>query len=188
MATLPTEFPATRQGARVTSCTGCSNENAELKRCTRCLLAAYCNRECQRKDFRRHKTTCGEIVKFNAARDKIDPVYLRNPFFMGVSYCIGSLPETSHFNFLGQRLIVVVEIIGRVLYENSSTVKVRDVTNQFTHIIFKFKDTDEMAGLEYKLRLGTYVAILQAPLRISSYVNKTTDILIESLSQIYFIP
>lgn len=35
-----------------------SDQNEELKRCSRCLTARYCSRECQKRDWKIHKHTC----------------------------------------------------------------------------------------------------------------------------------
>ena len=40
---------------------GCSNTSAKL-RCSRCLKARYCNRECQKMDWKQHKKLCVQCV------------------------------------------------------------------------------------------------------------------------------
>jgi hypothetical protein len=49
------------QGARC--CDHCSKVWIGHQRCSRCQLAAYCTRDCQRKDWRRHKKWCGKTKK-----------------------------------------------------------------------------------------------------------------------------
>src|SRR6218665_1278061 len=39
-------------------CVYCRLENSKMKKCTKCKSAAYCSRECQRADWKRHKTEC----------------------------------------------------------------------------------------------------------------------------------
>ncbi len=40
------------------SCSHCGNASA-LSRCAGCRLASYCNRECQKADYKIHKAVCG---------------------------------------------------------------------------------------------------------------------------------
>jgi ubiquitin carboxyl-terminal hydrolase 19 len=40
------------------SCKECGLKGIDLKRCTRCKSVAYCSRECQQKDWNRHKNKC----------------------------------------------------------------------------------------------------------------------------------
>ena len=40
------------------TCSYCSNVDKELKLCSRCLKAYYCNTECQRNHYPTHKTQC----------------------------------------------------------------------------------------------------------------------------------
>lgn len=39
-------------------CSFCESKAANLRRCTRCQRALYCNEVCQRKDWKRHKKQC----------------------------------------------------------------------------------------------------------------------------------
>ncbi|KAK5693004.1 hypothetical protein LTR97_010480 [Elasticomyces elasticus] len=41
-----------------TECGGCQKKLKKDFRCSKCQDQKYCSRECQRKDFRRHKTVC----------------------------------------------------------------------------------------------------------------------------------
>jgi hypothetical protein len=45
-------------GARM--CHWCTKVNVDLSRCSRCGIAFYCNRSCQKKDYQRHKKWCGK--------------------------------------------------------------------------------------------------------------------------------
>jgi hypothetical protein len=45
-------------GARM--CHWCTKVNVDLSRCSRCGTAFYCDRSCQKKDFKRHKKWCGK--------------------------------------------------------------------------------------------------------------------------------
>lgn len=42
-------------------CAAESGENFCLKTCTRCTLVKYCSRDCQKEDFKKHKTVCKGI-------------------------------------------------------------------------------------------------------------------------------
>lgn len=45
------------------TCNGCHlfKEENELKKCTQCLLARYCSKECQKRDWQRHKPLCKRL-------------------------------------------------------------------------------------------------------------------------------
>ncbi|KAI0700498.1 hypothetical protein C8T65DRAFT_657550 [Cerioporus squamosus] len=49
-------------------CEWCSKSSRELRRCAGCDSALYCNRECQKAAWQRHKTSCKAIA--NCARGK----------------------------------------------------------------------------------------------------------------------
>ena len=41
------------------TCKSCENKNKkQLKRCSKCEVVYYCNKECQRKDWKEHKIEC----------------------------------------------------------------------------------------------------------------------------------
>ena len=39
-------------------CSFCGKHSENLKKCSRCRLAQYCNRDCQKKHWNTHKTVC----------------------------------------------------------------------------------------------------------------------------------
>ncbi|KAI0667221.1 hypothetical protein C8Q78DRAFT_1071983 [Trametes maxima] len=51
------------------SCACCQRDvtagKDDLKRCSRCKLTRYCGAECQKKDWARHKVTCGMVFSVN---------------------------------------------------------------------------------------------------------------------------
>ena len=48
--------------ASVEICARCGKQGAGFKRCSRCKQACYCGAECQKADWKRHKTTCAPPV------------------------------------------------------------------------------------------------------------------------------
>ena len=44
------------------TCFTCGKSGAKLSSCSQCHRAYYCNRECQRKDWKRHKRACAAAV------------------------------------------------------------------------------------------------------------------------------
>ena len=44
-------------------CSGCGVKQEGMLKCTNCLKSYYCNAECQRKDWQRHKTFCQKAVE-----------------------------------------------------------------------------------------------------------------------------
>ena len=41
-------------------CTFCKKQKESMKKCSRCKLNRYCSRECQKNDWKEHKTICKE--------------------------------------------------------------------------------------------------------------------------------
>ncbi len=39
-------------------CHSCGQQSVNLKKCARCRSVSYCNRECQTKDWKSHKSVC----------------------------------------------------------------------------------------------------------------------------------
>ncbi|KAI6247544.1 Zinc finger MYND domain-containing protein 10 [Erysiphe necator] len=48
----------TPERKKCASCNITSTDNIPLKKCSKCQSVAYCTRECQKIDFKRHKKTC----------------------------------------------------------------------------------------------------------------------------------
>ena len=40
-------------------CRGCNKQGSGFSRCSRCQQAYYCSRDCQKRDWKRHKDLCG---------------------------------------------------------------------------------------------------------------------------------
>jgi hypothetical protein len=43
---------------RAQLCGHCGKQKHDLKKCSRCMKVAYCDRDCQKADYSKHKTTC----------------------------------------------------------------------------------------------------------------------------------
>jgi len=50
------------EGRRSHNCAKCNQSNAIMNICTRCKIVFYCNRACQKADWKRHKPNCRETV------------------------------------------------------------------------------------------------------------------------------
>ncbi|RDX52872.1 hypothetical protein OH76DRAFT_1344360 [Lentinus brumalis] len=55
-------------------CEWCSKSSRELRRCAACNSALYCNRECQKAAWKRHKTTCKAIATCVTGKPNEDAV------------------------------------------------------------------------------------------------------------------
>lgn len=53
-------------------CSNCDKAGAK-KRCSKCLIAYYCNRDCQRGHWKKHKKECGEKEKLKVKVDTTVP-------------------------------------------------------------------------------------------------------------------
>ena len=42
-------------------CNHCKKHKADLKQCVRCKIALYCDANCQKADWRKHKVTCIKV-------------------------------------------------------------------------------------------------------------------------------
>ncbi|KAI8770487.1 hypothetical protein BgiBS90_028373, partial [Biomphalaria glabrata] len=126
------------------TCLTCNKESYTVKKCTRCWVAKYCDRVCQSKDFKSHKDVCVRISLFEKAKDKIDPelrdLMFQRAGYLGLSCFLGSLPDRTIYELLGQRVAVIVQILEVSVLETSITVRVRDVSNAEAHMIFCIKD------------------------------------------------
>ena len=62
-----------KAAGRVPGCNTCGNTDAK-KRCTRCLSVLYCNHQCQKADWKKHKKICSSTAKAGVVGvDTVDP-------------------------------------------------------------------------------------------------------------------
>ena len=61
---LDDDADAAKAQPQTGKCLGCQRQvpKSQLKKCTGCGVAEYCGRECQREDWKAHKTTCGRVA------------------------------------------------------------------------------------------------------------------------------
>ena len=50
------------------------HKQGQLKKCTRCFTAKYCNRECQKSDWKRHKNNCARLLEKYRVLVKVLPL------------------------------------------------------------------------------------------------------------------
>ena len=67
----PTIFSRAMETPAVAFCCYCLVRDTPMMRCTRCRLAQYCSRECQRADWREHRDECAPLVRDTIARWEI---------------------------------------------------------------------------------------------------------------------
>jgi hypothetical protein len=60
------------------TCTFCLKKKENLKKCSSCHSAFYCDRECQTKDWKKHKLNCICAVVYLNSDDKLNTKYMTN--------------------------------------------------------------------------------------------------------------
>lgn len=60
MSAAQSDTMSTTELAQV--CAKCNNTEGELKKCTKCKSVLYCNRECQRAHWKKHKRQCSRLA------------------------------------------------------------------------------------------------------------------------------
>ena len=58
MPTIPKHNPDLHVQNKQVSCASCGKMSQELRKCTSCKTVSYCNKNCQRKDWSKHKHVC----------------------------------------------------------------------------------------------------------------------------------
>lgn len=77
--------PFLRNKMGLRSCMYCSQVGMNLRRCTQCEVAVYCNANCQKSDWKRHKKWC------NKSRDEVTEMMVQEGAMMKLEdgeYCL----------------------------------------------------------------------------------------------------
>ena len=72
-------------------CGGCEKHPEKSQLCSRCKDQVYCNRTCQRKDFRRHKAVCRTPEDVKTMLNDEFPKW-KNTFYVKAGNLFGSVP------------------------------------------------------------------------------------------------
>ena len=56
---------STRSGVVYKKCHSCGKSQTDIKKCSRCNYALYCNRECQKNHWESHKQMCNRVSNGN---------------------------------------------------------------------------------------------------------------------------
>ena len=82
-------------------CSACDIDQEGLMKCTNCLKACYCSTECQRSDWKRHKTFCHDAVDKTlklAQRMKALHEMKKDNTGLGATYYWGNIPAVDLLN------------------------------------------------------------------------------------------
>jgi len=78
-------------------CKVCSNFNENMQLCSACKSVYYCSRECQKSDWKTHKTECFKLDQIALSDKAIDTVLSNIPFNKLFQYI-------HHFNITGKNI------------------------------------------------------------------------------------
>ncbi|GFR70956.1 MYND finger [Elysia marginata] len=122
-----------------TVCNFCGKTSTEpLKRCSRCLAVSYCSKQCQRDDFKDHKSFCHRCHRLDIARARVYPaVRFFHDLQHGKDYkvLLRDMPTEEEYQ-RGAWCNLVVEILGQLPHCFRFSCLVRDLSGQVTRIIF----------------------------------------------------
>ncbi|KAK3763759.1 hypothetical protein RRG08_065723 [Elysia crispata] len=102
-----------------TVCHWCGTVSPDpLKRFVRCLAVSYCNRQCQRQDFKNHKIYCRQFARLDTARARVYPAVR---FFHGLRHAkdytvlLDDMPSEQQHK-AGATCNVLVELMGQIFH------------------------------------------------------------------------
>jgi len=104
----------------VKSCKDCNQTLAEkVNQCSRCKIAAYCNQECQRRDWPKHKLGCkaprkSEIPFPNVS---LEEVKLNGVTVVSYRYIETPTDQTSKIHFFHTFYLDMMKMIVRIMLE-----------------------------------------------------------------------
>jgi ankyrin repeat protein len=141
-------------------------DSTTMQYCGRCRNAAYCNAECQRGDWKRHKADCS---KMNCQRQII-----KSPLFLAVT--VGNLPEVANLVRAGADVNTAAKEDGSCLLymaaETDQLAVVKYLVQQGAE-----KDTADNAGATplFMAALQGHLAVLQYLAQQGADKNKANN-------------
>ncbi|BFZ06214.1 hypothetical protein BsWGS_09253 [Bradybaena similaris] len=195
---LAGERPGSAQtSSTLGKCLFCRKEGPVLK-CSRCKLATYCDKDCQKKDYKNHSNKCKRKAKFDTALSQVPhTLKISSILFMGsfeVSPILAAIPDEFSFMLLGPRCHAIVEIIDFHPHPFRYGAIVKDLIGETTQVLF-YTDTPyynhKMPGIFMPIPLslciqpGNFILLLDAHWHY--FLDGTRGIRIDDLSNIFFI-
>lgn len=170
-----------------------------LKRCCRCYAVSYCDRQCQKKDFKNHKLMCWHIDRYDAAKAR---VYQAVRFFVDFRHAqdytvlLSGMPKEKDY-ITGDFCNVLVQILGRVRNDFRFSFLVMDVEGSVTRVmvhdsrnIYRHPGPDSgrpesSRSLDSWLKPGNFMLLMGAHWR--DFCDGIPGIRINDLDAVYFI-
>jgi hypothetical protein len=81
----------------MSSCKVCNKSNENMQLCSACKSVRYCSRECQKEDWKSHKTSCLELGQVYLSDKAIETVFNNKPFNKMFQYI-------HHFHITGKNI------------------------------------------------------------------------------------
>ena len=106
---------------------GCSGQSSKLKKCTRCVNTAYCNKACQTAHWSTHRHQCKLLqLRVVPARLMVDLVWTQDPRLGDIEHMPGLARDTqeSAFCVVSKNTSVVCALPAAVLPALKEAVKI----------------------------------------------------------------
>ncbi|GFO06167.1 LOW QUALITY PROTEIN: trap-like protein (trep) [Plakobranchus ocellatus] len=121
-----------------------------LKRCQNCHFATYCSKECQKKDYKNHKTVCLNFTKVKEVLNNIPPP-IHNMILQGrqkLNITYGLCPDINQVKMNTLRCALVVRIEGPCENTNGSSFAfhINDIELRRARLLF-YLPYDELCYL-----------------------------------------